>query len=199
MRRARSAGGRPFAGDHYEITGGCLDRLDAAAAARVGPLLAAADPWRRLGFTAAEMTRYLVRDDAGLDRFLVSVDGAPAGALCLRFPWLRGAYIELVGLAPAARGGGVGAAIIAWMTAEIAGRAGNLWATVSAFNAGARRFYAAHGFVEVATLPESGAPGRGRYPRPQAPPLTPSAGSIEKGRPVAEAPPLRVPIDGRSG
>ena len=141
--------------DDYELAVGRLRRLDADAAAIVGPLLAASDPWRRLGFTAADMTRYLARDDAGLDRFLVSVDGAPAGALCLRFPWLRGAYVELVGLAPAARGGGVGRAIIDWMADVITGRAGNLWATVSAFNAGARRFYATHGFVEVATLADS--------------------------------------------
>ncbi len=152
MSRVPAAAGRPFAADAYALSCGGLQRLDADAAAIVGPLLAAIDPWRRLGFTAGDMTRYLVRDDAGLDRFLISVDGAPAGALCLRFPWLRGAYIELVGLAPRVRGAGVGAAILAWMTDEIADRAGNLWATVSAFNAGARRFYAAHGFAEVATL-----------------------------------------------
>lgn len=67
-------------------------------------------------------------------------------------PRLRGAYIELVGLAPAVRGAGIGAAMMDWLASEVAGRAGNLWATVSAFNGGARRFYAAHGFVEVATL-----------------------------------------------
>lgn len=145
---------RPFGGREYDLGRGLLRRLDADAAAVLGPILAATDPWRRLGFVAADLTRYLLRDDAGLDRFLISVGGAPVGVLCLRFPWLRGAYIELVGLAPAARGSGIGAAMIAWMGAEISGRAGNLWATVSAFNAGARRFYATQGFVEVAVLPD---------------------------------------------
>jgi hypothetical protein len=151
MRRA-AAEGRPFAGYEYDLGRGQLRRMDADAAAVVGPLLAASDPWRRLEFTAAGLTRYLVRDNPGLDRFLVSVDGVPAGALCLRFPWLRGAYIELLGLAAKACGAGVGAAALAWMAREVSGRAGNLWATVSAFNTGGRRFYASQGFVEVATL-----------------------------------------------
>jgi GNAT superfamily N-acetyltransferase len=153
------AAGRPFEAEAY-VLDGC--RLAAFAAddgriAAIAGLVAAGEPWRRLGLGAADIAAYLQRPDPGLRRFRILDRQGDAGLLCLRFPWLIGAYIELVAVAPGRRGGGIGAGLVAWMAAQLRpspdivhGR--NLWATVSAFNDAGRRFYAGQGFDEVAPL-----------------------------------------------
>lgn len=153
-----SAGDRPrpppFAADSVDL--GCcrLVRLAAGdrAIAPLAALLAAIDPWRRLGYDAAALAAYLDRADPGLGRFRINSDAGDVGVLCIRYPWLRGVYIELIGLAADGQRAGRGGAVIAWLMAEIAGRAGNLWATVSAGNGRGRDFYRRHGFVELVPL-----------------------------------------------
>ncbi|HTH17314.1 MAG TPA: GNAT family N-acetyltransferase [Magnetospirillum sp.] len=113
-------------------------------------MLAGMDPWHRLGFTAAGLAAYLGREDAALTRVGIEQDGAPAAVLCLRRPWLRGPYIELLAVLPAAQGLGLGRQLVEWAAAQ---GGGNLWACVSSFNASARAFYGRAGFVEVAPLP----------------------------------------------
>lgn len=130
----------------------------------IASMLAAQDPWRTLGYGADALARYLRREDPGLHRFAVVLDetpaaGAAAGVVCVRYPWLRGPYIELIGFAASAQGRGLGGAIIGWMESEVRGLAANLWAFVSESNAGARRFYAAHGFAEVVPVDDLVAPG----------------------------------------
>lgn len=121
--------------------------------ADIAPLaaaLAAMDPWLTLGYTAAGLAAYLGREDAALTRVVAERDGAPAALLALRRPWLRGPYVELLAVLPAAQGAGLGHALVEWAAAQ---GGGNLWACVSAFNAPARAFYARAGFAEVAPLP----------------------------------------------
>lgn len=130
----------------------------------IARMLAVQEPWRRLGYGAGALARYLGRDDPGLHRFAVvsesiPVGDVPAGVVCIRWPWLRGPYLELIGFDPRAQGGGLGRAVIDWMEAEVRGAAANLWAFVSEANIGGRRFYAARGFVEVAPVPDLVAPG----------------------------------------
>lgn len=120
--------------------------------------LAQLDPWRRLGFSAAGLAAYLGRADAALIRVVAERDGVPAALLALRKPWLRGPYIELLAVLPAAQGAGLGRALVEWAAAQ---GGGNLWACVSDFNAPARAFYARQGFVEVAPLPDLVAAGEG--------------------------------------
>lgn len=118
--------------------------------------LAQLDPWRRLGFSAAGLAAYLGREDVALSRVVAERDGAPAALLALRKPWLRGPYIELLAVLPAAQGAGLGHALVQWAAAQ---GGGNLWACVSDFNAPARAFYARQGFAEVAPLPDLVAEG----------------------------------------
>lgn len=132
-----------------------LDGADIPALAQV---LADLDPWRRLGFSAAVLAAYLGRDDPALIRVVAEQDGAPAALLALRKPWLRGPYIEVLAVLPAAQGAGLGRALVEWAAAQ---SGGNLWACVSDFNAPARAFYARQGFAEVASLPDLVAAGEG--------------------------------------
>lgn len=109
-------------------------------------LLADIDPWRRLGYSAMALANYLDRPDPSLVRMVMP----GRGLICLRSPWLKGPYIELLAVLPEAQGQGIGRALVDWA----ASRGGaNLWACVSGFNAPARAFYARMGFVEVAPLP----------------------------------------------
>lgn len=132
--------------------------LAAAEIPALAQALVELDPWRRLGFSAAGLAAYLGREDPALSRVVTERNGAPAAVLALRKPWLRGPYIELLAVLPAARGAGLGHALVQWAAAQ---GGGNLWACVSDFNAPARAFYARQGFAEVAPLPDLVAAGEG--------------------------------------
>jgi|GEM_PF-295130 len=149
-----------------------LRRLTPADSVWGGAALAALDPWRTLGSTAAGLGAYLTAEDPALHRFVVearavdngvgggesvevdvagavavAVGGNPVGIICLRDPWLRGPFIEL--LAVMLPGQGYGATVLAWAAAHAGA---NLWSTVSTFNHGARNFYRRIGFVEVVEM-----------------------------------------------
>jgi diamine N-acetyltransferase len=149
---------RPFGAEAYRLPGCVLDRLRASEDARsLAAMLVRLEPWRTLGYTADGIARYLAGDDPGLHRYRIVVDGDTVGVVCVRHPWLRGAYIELIGLGPGGRGRGLGGDIVTWIENET--RTPNLWALVSSFNEPARRFYARHGFVEIAPLEDLVAEG----------------------------------------
>jgi len=112
--------------------------------------LVRADPFLRLGYRAASLSDYFTRGDSSLDRYAIEQDGALAGILCLRRPWLRGPLIETLALLPAAQRRGIGSQVIVRCQSECGN---NLWATVSVFHESARRFYRRHGFAELCDLP----------------------------------------------
>ncbi len=118
----------------------------------IAEMLAASEPWASLKFSAASLARYLVREDASLYRYLVSVDGEPAGVICVRHPWLRGPYIELLGMSPNYRGRGIGKQVIAWAEREARREAKNLWVVASSFNHEALDFYQRLGFYPIGPI-----------------------------------------------
>jgi ribosomal protein S18 acetylase RimI-like enzyme len=144
----------PFAADTYELDGVRLQRITGSRdAADVAALFAAIPPWRTLGYSVPQLQGFFTRPDPALNRFCVrSPGGTLQGAIAVRYPWLRGPYLEILGLSPAARGQGLGRQLIGWMAAEAGPASQNLWALVSAFNDAARQFYRRQGFVEIATL-----------------------------------------------
>ena len=107
-----------------------------------------------MNYPAEALARFLASSDDGAFRYLVEVDGAEAGAVSVRHPWLKGPYLELLALLPPFQRQGIGARIVSWF--EEAGRAlgaRNLWVCASSFNDGALRFYQRHGFQPAATVP----------------------------------------------
>jgi len=149
----------PFALEHHALVGCRLRPLAVDEAVGVASVLAGLDPWATLGYDAEALARYLIRDDPALRRFVAEQrEGRPAGLLAIRTPWLRGPSIELLAVFPDHQRGGLGGMLVEWAGAQ-AMAGGNLWACVSAFNGAARRFYAGHGFVEVAHLPDLVAEG----------------------------------------
>lgn len=129
-----------------------LEPLQADAAPAIADRLAAIDPWLRLGYRTDALARYLAREDAALSRWAIGTGDTVAGVVAVRFPWLRGPYVELLAVFPEAQGLGLGAAVLGWLQ-RAAAHEGNLWVMVSTVNHGARRFYQRHGFAEIGVVP----------------------------------------------
>jgi GNAT superfamily N-acetyltransferase len=155
-----SASARPFGKRHYPLARCVLALLEETSEVQeLAEMLAGLEPWRTLGYTADGLAGYLDRDDPSLRRFRIVAGAANVGIVCIRYPWLRGPYIELIGFAPGGRAQGFGSDVIAWIKDQVRCHGANLWALVSSFNEPARRFYAKHGFIEIAALNELVAPG----------------------------------------
>jgi len=118
----------------------------------IAEMLATSEPWVTLKFSIASLANYLIRDDAALRRYAVSVDDRLAGVICVRHPWLRGPYIELLGLFPDYRGKGIGKQLLAWAETEARREAKNLWVVASSFNQPALDFYQGLGFKPVGSI-----------------------------------------------
>jgi diamine N-acetyltransferase len=116
--------------------------------------LVSIDPWERLGFDQGALERYLTRLDPCLYRYTIEHNGRSSGLICIRYPWLRGPYIELFAVFPKAQRKGIGGAVIDWVDKLALGREKNLWVAVSSFNEAARRFYEGKGFRYLADIPD---------------------------------------------
>jgi GNAT superfamily N-acetyltransferase len=116
--------------------------------------IAAMEPWSVMNYPAEKLAALLAKPDAGVSRYLVSLDGTEAGLVSVRSPWLKGPYLEILALLPHAQALGIGASIMTWFeAAALRHEARNLWVCVSAFNVRAAAFYARHGFAAAAVLP----------------------------------------------
>jgi ribosomal protein S18 acetylase RimI-like enzyme len=118
----------------------------------VAKMLSISEPWKQLKFSVTSLENYLIREDASLRRYMISVDGDLAGIICVRYPWLRGPYIELLGLFPDFRGKGIGKQVLAWAETEARREFKNLWVLTSSFNHQALNFYQSLGFCQVGTI-----------------------------------------------
>ncbi len=141
-----------FFQDHYSLSGFVLIRLRLEHAKTIADKLAGINPWLALNYSAARLESYLLSADASLYRYTVMVDGAITGIVAVRYPWLKGPYLELIGLFPHRQKQGFGTAILEWFEQETKPWATNLWVLVSSFNEGAHRFYLRHGFKEIGAI-----------------------------------------------
>lgn len=126
----------------------------------VATLMASSDPWRTLGRDFSTCLD-VVAETTDTELFIASsargAHGAlePLGFVLLRARGLAGSpYIVAIGVAPEARGSGVGAALIGFVEQRVSPPARHLFLCVSSFNADAQRFYARLGFAQVGNLPD---------------------------------------------
>ena len=138
--------------DEYLFSGSRLVRLRAEDAEVIAGRLATMDPWLALSYSTIPLKNYLSGGDPSLHRYKVMVDNVIAGVVAVRYPWLRGAYLELIGLFPEQQGRGLGTAILQWLEQETRPCAANCWVLVSSFNDLAKRFYFRQGFREVGSI-----------------------------------------------
>lgn len=127
-----------------------LAREDVADIAR---WVAATPLWQRYDVTAASFARRL---EEGLANGAAIFVAERAGAV-LGFVWLvargafnRSAYIQLIGVRPEARSGGIGRALMEFAEARAESR--DIFLLVSDFNTDAQEFYARLGYRQVGKL-----------------------------------------------
>ena len=146
----------PFAANRYELHPGRSDAVlisgvSALDAQRLGAAFAAIDPWASYPYPAESLVAYLGAQEPGAPRLLLRIDGETAGAVGLRLNWLRGPYLQFLGVLPGFQRRGLGSAVLDWIERETRkGSDRNLWVAASDFNVGAIRFYEGHGFEQVA-------------------------------------------------
>jgi ribosomal protein S18 acetylase RimI-like enzyme len=151
---------RPFRAPRYDLapdpmTGAAwsLEPLGPDDAVRLAQVFAGIDPWVHYPYETAALAAYLGGPEPDAPRFALTCAGTAVGAVGLRLNWLRGPYLQFLGIVPEAQGHGLGAACLAWLEREArAGAERHLWVLVSGFNARARAFYERHGFALAATL-----------------------------------------------
>lgn len=141
-----------YAAEVYCLGPITLRVITAAEAAVLGPGLTAIDPWRRLTYSDAALTDYLIRPDPAANRFAIYAGSVLAGAVSVREPWLHGPYLELLGLLPSTQGRGIGHVVMRWFEEEAPPGWSNLWVLCSDFNTRALAFYERCGFRQVAPL-----------------------------------------------
>ena len=137
----------------FRLRGFDLEPMTPVAAQLVGPLLASIDPWARYAYTGKALTAFLASEEAGAPRLAIKADRVIAGAVGIRNNWLRGPYLQFLGILPAYQSHGIGGAILDWLETEARTvSAQNLWVAASEFNTRALSFYERHGFGRIATL-----------------------------------------------
>lgn len=146
-----------------------LRATDVEACARI----VAGDPlWRRYGLTLAGARRALRGALAAARRGGASaleagdVAVAASGGAVLGFIWFRregtfhhSGYVRWLAVAPAARGQGVGGALLRHAEERIFRRGPNVFLTVSRFNRRAQAFYRRRGYARVGALVDYVVPG----------------------------------------
>jgi GNAT superfamily N-acetyltransferase len=152
MRKAMTSSA--FADPPIELLPARLSEIVPSSCDGLAAKIAAIAPWSVMDYPADALARFLRASDYGASRYLIEVDGVEAGAMAVRYPWLKGPYLELLAILPPFQGNGLGAKIMAWFegrASQLGAR--NLWVCASAFNDRALRFYARHGFAPAATVP----------------------------------------------
>lgn len=130
-----------------------LGAMTPEAALELGQGFAAIDPWARYAFSAETLAAYLSAAEAGAARYAIFIDASVAGAVSIRSAWLRGPYLQFLGVLPAFQAQGAGQLVLAWFEGTARARGDrNLWVAASDFNVSALGFYEHHGFQRAARL-----------------------------------------------
>jgi len=137
----------------------CIRPMQPEDRAAVVQLLGESNPWRTLGYTAADWDRIFCPTPQGRDSYVAELDGRVAGIAIVRQRFLAGDYLELLGVAEWARKKGIGRLLLDHIQQLVFGRTRNLFACVSDFNEQARAFYKKLGYQEIGPMPNFLIPG----------------------------------------
>jgi ribosomal protein S18 acetylase RimI-like enzyme len=120
---------------------------------RLAASFAAIDPWARYAYQPARLAAFFSGSEPAAPRYALYADGDIVGVVGLKLDWLRGPFLQFLGILPGTQGQGLGSSVLTWIELE-ARRGGhhNLWVTASDFNARALGLYRRHGYEEAARL-----------------------------------------------
>jgi diamine N-acetyltransferase len=151
----------PFSATTYELDHGpsgsakrvTLAPIPPGETVRLGAGFAAIDPWAKYAYTPERLAAFFAGSETSSPRFALYADGEIAGVAALKLDWLRGPFLQFLGVLPSAQGKGLGSRVLAWIEREARrGEQRNLWVTASDFNNRAVSLYKRHGYEEVARL-----------------------------------------------
>jgi GNAT superfamily N-acetyltransferase len=160
MTRSSAA---PFSATVYDLDPGpgpgvstrrvTLAPIPTSEAHRLGAAFAAIDPWAKYAYTPERLAAFFAGSEPSAPRYALHADGDIAGVVGLRLDWLRGPFLQFLGVLPSAQGKGLGGSVLAWIEREARrGEHRNLWVTASDFNIRALSLYKRHGYEETARL-----------------------------------------------
>jgi diamine N-acetyltransferase len=130
-----------------------LSPVQADEAVDLAAQLSAMPPWLTYAVSPAHLENLFRVPAGGAVALAVRLPdrAQPVGVAVVRWPWLIGPYMQVLGLVPAVQGQGLGLLVLQWMEAEARlANTRNLWICAAGFNDGAQRLYSRFGF-EVAT------------------------------------------------
>lgn len=134
-----------------EPSGIKITRLKSAPELRAAArLMAASDPWRKLGLTyerCVKIIRAPYRKTYG-----ARVDSRPAGHITINMSGTLRGYIQALFVAENFRGRGVGELLLRFAEERIFKTSPNVFLCVSSFNKGALRFYLRLGYRKAGLL-----------------------------------------------
>lgn len=116
-------------------------------------------PWSELALGEESLLAHFKRDDPALSRFSIHLGETLIGAISIREPWLKGPYLELLGLLPSVQRQGLGAELMRWFEHQAPDASRSLWLLCSDFNVEANKFYQNQGYqktCEIKSLYEEG-------------------------------------------
>lgn len=144
----------PFSAASLDLGAARLVPLEPGDHARLAEAIVVMPPWVVMRYPADAMERFLAAESDTVSRYCVEVGSEKAGVVSVRYPWLKGPYLELLALLPKFQDQGLGTRILGWFEQEaVRHESRNLWVCASSYNDGALRLYERHGFHRVAMLP----------------------------------------------
>ena len=130
-----------------------IRRPESSLAAGQSEWIVAMEPWRSLGYSGANLGRYL-RRMARAKQVLVAEDkGSVLGLLVYQPNFLLGNFIALLAVRAEAAGQGIGRALVDRIEAQTFKTRRWLYVSSDGDNLSAARFYKKLGFSRVARLP----------------------------------------------
>jgi len=143
----------PYQQYSYDLSLCSIEKINKEEAAVLASILSTIDPWKTLSYSEEKLYSYLVTPDALLSCFSVKQNNQLVGTICVRYPWLKGAYLELLGIMPEYQNLGIGRVLLNWLEAEATKyKAKNIWALVSSFNVDAIDFYYKNSFQRIGDI-----------------------------------------------
>lgn len=109
-------------------------------------------PWSEIALGEESLFDHFTRLDPALNRFSIHYGEELVGAISVRDPWLKGPYLELLGLLPSVQRLGLGRELMTWFDLQAPDTTRSLWLLCSDFNLAAYEFYLAMGYQKTCTI-----------------------------------------------
>jgi len=130
-----------------------IRRPEPALAARQADWIVAMEPWLSLGYSGANLGRYLRRMARSKQVLVAEGKGHVVGILVFQPHFLLGRFIALLAVRPEAAGQGIGRSLVGRIEQETFKTHRWLYVSSDSANLAAARFYKKLGFARVARLP----------------------------------------------